>query len=260
MVVVHERRHGGDLHRVGVVGGVLEQAVVRVEELPGQQEEELPRRAAVVEALLAVERHVQLALLEVLLGRGHDLAERVLEEVFPPDVQLELAGALAVALGLELAVEVPQLGLEVPAVGGGRAGVGPRQPGASLRRQLRGRRARAGRHRRHVAHNLLLEQAEQDGEVDVVGHAVQRRGALDADGVHLVAQRLAGADERVPLPEDVHDVGLPQEGHHLLVVGRGDVRLAVRLGVPGQRHGGVPGGGPRRRHGRSHSIQLFLAS
>lgn len=49
MVIVHERRHGADLDRVRVVGGVLEETVIRVEELPGDQEEELPGGAAVVQ-------------------------------------------------------------------------------------------------------------------------------------------------------------------------------------------------------------------
>lgn len=49
VVIVHERRHGADLDRVRVVGGVLKEAVVRVEELPGDQEEELSGGAAVVQ-------------------------------------------------------------------------------------------------------------------------------------------------------------------------------------------------------------------
>ena len=38
---------------------------------------------------------------------------------------LDFPGSLAVAFGLQLPVEVPQLGLKVPLVGGGGAGVGP---------------------------------------------------------------------------------------------------------------------------------------
>lgn len=49
VVIVHKRRHGADLDRVRVVGGVLEETVIRVEELPGDQEEELPGGAAVVQ-------------------------------------------------------------------------------------------------------------------------------------------------------------------------------------------------------------------
>lgn len=42
MVVVHEGRHGRNLHRVCVIGRVLKQSIVGVEEFPGKQEEELP--------------------------------------------------------------------------------------------------------------------------------------------------------------------------------------------------------------------------
>lgn len=49
VVIVHERRHRADLDRVRVVGGVLEETVIRVEELPGDQEEELSGGAAVVQ-------------------------------------------------------------------------------------------------------------------------------------------------------------------------------------------------------------------
>lgn len=49
VLVVHKGRHRGDLDGVRVVGGVLEQAVVWVEQLPRQQEEELPRRAPVIQ-------------------------------------------------------------------------------------------------------------------------------------------------------------------------------------------------------------------
>lgn len=49
MVIVYKCRHGADLHRVRVVGGVLKQTIVRVEELPGDQEEEFSGGAAVVQ-------------------------------------------------------------------------------------------------------------------------------------------------------------------------------------------------------------------
>jgi len=48
-LVLHEGGHGADLDGVGVVGRVLEEAVVGVEELLGQQEEELPGGPAVVQ-------------------------------------------------------------------------------------------------------------------------------------------------------------------------------------------------------------------
>lgn len=49
-MVFYKRRHGADLHGVGVIGGVLEESVVRVEELLRQKEEELSRRTTVVQA------------------------------------------------------------------------------------------------------------------------------------------------------------------------------------------------------------------
>lgn len=49
MLVVDEGGHRGDLHGVRVVGRVLEQAVVRVEQLTRQQEEELTGRPTVVQ-------------------------------------------------------------------------------------------------------------------------------------------------------------------------------------------------------------------
>ena len=49
-----------DLHGVGVVGRVLEEPVVWVEHLSGEQEEELPGGSAVVQTLLPGEVDVQL--------------------------------------------------------------------------------------------------------------------------------------------------------------------------------------------------------
>lgn len=49
MVVVHEGGHGADLDGVRVVGRVLKEAVVRVEQLSGHQEEELSGGPAVVQ-------------------------------------------------------------------------------------------------------------------------------------------------------------------------------------------------------------------
>lgn len=48
-MVVDKGRHGADLDGVGVVGRVLEQAVVGVKELTRHQEKELSRRATVVQ-------------------------------------------------------------------------------------------------------------------------------------------------------------------------------------------------------------------
>lgn len=49
MVVVHKGRHGADLDRVRVVGWVFKQAVVRVEQLSGHQEEKLSGGSTVVQ-------------------------------------------------------------------------------------------------------------------------------------------------------------------------------------------------------------------
>jgi hypothetical protein len=63
MLVVYESRHGRNLNGVGVVGGIFKEAVVRVEELPREEEEKLPRRAAIVQPFLVVKLNVELALL-----------------------------------------------------------------------------------------------------------------------------------------------------------------------------------------------------
>ena len=75
------------LHGIGVIGGVLEETVVRVEDFPGDEEEELPTRPAVVEALLLVEGDVQARLRQLLLGGTHHLLERVLQQRLPPDLE-----------------------------------------------------------------------------------------------------------------------------------------------------------------------------
>lgn len=49
MVVVYEGRHGADLDGVRVIGWILKQAVVRVEELSGDEEEKLSGGSAVVQ-------------------------------------------------------------------------------------------------------------------------------------------------------------------------------------------------------------------
>lgn len=86
MLVVDEGGHWRNFDRVRVIGGVLEQSVVGVEQLAAEQEEELPRGSAVVEALLVVKLHVQLTLLQVLLAGAHDLVERVFQQVLAADV------------------------------------------------------------------------------------------------------------------------------------------------------------------------------
>lgn len=49
-IVFYKRRHGADLHGVSVICRILKESIVRVEELLRQKEEELPRRATVVQA------------------------------------------------------------------------------------------------------------------------------------------------------------------------------------------------------------------
>lgn len=49
VVIVHKGRHGADLDRVGVISRVLKQTIIRVEQLPGNQEKELSGRPTVVQ-------------------------------------------------------------------------------------------------------------------------------------------------------------------------------------------------------------------
>lgn len=49
VVIVHKGRHGADLDRVGVISRVLKQTIIRVEQLPGNQEKELSGRSTVVQ-------------------------------------------------------------------------------------------------------------------------------------------------------------------------------------------------------------------
>lgn len=111
-MVLHKRRHGADLHHVRVVGRVLEQAVVRVEHLLRQQEEEFPRRAAVVQTVesmsavrecvsyislslslsvssdspfLSYKGDVELVSLELFARVGHHLIKGAFQQVFPSD-------------------------------------------------------------------------------------------------------------------------------------------------------------------------------
>ena len=112
----------------------------------------------IVEPLLPVELEVEPVSGELLLGGGHHRLEGVLQQVVAPNVQsraeishkdiicyeainckilstylditgdsLELGRPLSVSLGLELAVEAPQLGVKVPLVGRGGPGIGTRK-------------------------------------------------------------------------------------------------------------------------------------
>ena len=48
-MVLYEGGHGTDLDGVGVIGRVLKEPIIRVEQFLRQQEEELPRRPTVVQ-------------------------------------------------------------------------------------------------------------------------------------------------------------------------------------------------------------------
>lgn len=63
MVIVYEGGHGADLDGVGVVGRVLKQTIIRVEQLPGNQEEELSGRPAVVQPATHTHTHRDSSLL-----------------------------------------------------------------------------------------------------------------------------------------------------------------------------------------------------
>lgn len=49
MVIVYEGGHGADLNGVGVIGRVFKQTIIRVEQFPGYQKEELSGRPTVVQ-------------------------------------------------------------------------------------------------------------------------------------------------------------------------------------------------------------------
>ena len=52
MMVVHKGRHGANLDGVRVVGRIFKQAVVRVEQFSGHQEEKLSGGSAVVQSAI----------------------------------------------------------------------------------------------------------------------------------------------------------------------------------------------------------------
>lgn len=87
MTIVDERRHGRHLNGVRIVRRILEQSVVRIEEFARQQEEELARRSAVVEALLGVKENGESTALQILFAGRHDAPEGVLQQIGPADVQ-----------------------------------------------------------------------------------------------------------------------------------------------------------------------------
>lgn len=86
------------MQRVSVVAGVrvLEQAVLRVEQLPAQQVQPLPGHAAVVQALLAAELDQQ-SLAELLAAELHHEPVRFFENFVAGDLGIEFAKLLATA-------------------------------------------------------------------------------------------------------------------------------------------------------------------
>lgn len=104
--------HRADLYGVHVRGRVLEQAVVGIEELARQQVEELARRTAVVETLLALKTNKQLVLAQVVLAQLHEFGARVVQELVASHHDLRLLRPLTVAFRLEFAVEIAQLSLK----------------------------------------------------------------------------------------------------------------------------------------------------
>lgn len=88
MVIVHEGGHGADLDRVGVIGRVLKQTIIRVEQLPGDQEEELSGRPAVVQPAARRNEHV---VINIRQTAGNDTICDARSPLFPDKADVELA-------------------------------------------------------------------------------------------------------------------------------------------------------------------------
>ena len=118
VLLVADARVGIDLQRVVVRSRVFEETVVGVEHLLGEQVEPLSGQSAVVQSDLVVELDPQLRLQDVhLVRRKLDLPVRVLQDVLPADLDLELVGH---ARGLlQLTLQVVVLPFVVPVVGNG---------------------------------------------------------------------------------------------------------------------------------------------
>ena len=69
------------LNSVGIIGRVFKESIVGIEDLSGEQKEELPGGASVVQPLLAAEVDVEPVLGQLLLGGRHDLVEGILQQV-----------------------------------------------------------------------------------------------------------------------------------------------------------------------------------
>ena len=71
------------LYSVGVICRVLEETVVWIENLSRKEEKEFSGRTSVVQALFPREVDVEPRLGQLLLRGGHDLVERIFQEVIP---------------------------------------------------------------------------------------------------------------------------------------------------------------------------------
>lgn len=91
MVIVHEGGHGADLDRVGVIGRVLKQTIIRVEQLPGNQEEELPGRPAVVQPATRCNKHPLVLVINIGQTAGSDTICDARSPFFPYKADVELA-------------------------------------------------------------------------------------------------------------------------------------------------------------------------
>ena len=107
-----EGAHGAYLHCVHVRGAVLEQTVVGIEELAGEQVEELTGRSTIVETLFAVEADEDLVLSQIVLAQLHELDSSVVHELLAPDDDLGFLRSLAVAFRFEFSIKVAQLVVE----------------------------------------------------------------------------------------------------------------------------------------------------
>ena len=67
------------LNSVGVISRVLKEAIVRIENFSGQQEEKFARRSPIIQAFFTIESDVQTGFRQLLFGHGHDFVEGILQ-------------------------------------------------------------------------------------------------------------------------------------------------------------------------------------
>ena len=75
MVLLQNCHQKEYLNCVSVIGRIFKEAVVWVEDLSGQQEEEFPGGSTIVQPLLTPEGHVELGLGQLFLAGRHDLVK-----------------------------------------------------------------------------------------------------------------------------------------------------------------------------------------